>query len=530
MNMKKSLYGIIAIILIALLVLAVLTVMGCPEAGGGGLPDGGLSDGDQQTGNQEGGSTQGGGNTPPPPPPTRYTVSFNTNGGSAVTSKTNIPNGGKVAQPEDPTRTDHCFDGWYKEAVFTTKWDFGTDRVSGSITLHAKWLTYADANGRDFGSAAVETSIPVTDKSGWDTALSTISGGGNNKNYVLTVDNDITIPKGLGSGDWSFGNADNVTVSLRGTGSLNLNGDGESSNRGSLFKVNAGQKLILRGLTLRGNQGGNDTLIVVNGSSAEFTMESGAVSGNSVEGSGGVSVLGGTFTMNGGTISGMRDDGVSVAGGTFIMNNGAISDNNNFNTGGGVKVYDTGTFTMSGGAVSSNTAAWGGGVFVDGTFEMSGGSISGNIANSAGGGVYINGGTFTMSGGDISDNTGEGVLLDGGTFTMSGGTISDNTTAESGGGVLVLNDGTFTMNNGTISGNTAGYGGGVMVYYGTFTKSGGIIYGKDEGVLSNLANNDTQGHAVYKLEDDTPSYTGKYRDNTAGSAVNINTGNNTGLQ
>ena len=141
-----------------------------------------------------------------------------------------------------------------------------------------------------------------------------------------------------------------------------------------------------------------------------------------------------------------------------------------------------GTFTMSGGILTNNTASSnGGGVYVDnsGTFTMSGGEISNNMAkDNSGGGVYVNDGTFTMSGGTISDNEardGGGVYGTGGsTFTMERGTISDNT-AYYGGGVY-LNGGTFTM-SGTakISSNSADNGGGVDLSGGTFTMSGGTI-------------------------------------------------------
>jgi uncharacterized repeat protein (TIGR02543 family) len=141
------------------------------------------------------------------------------------------------------------------------------------------------------------------------------------------------------------------------------------------------------------------------------------------------------------------------------------------------------------------------GVYVDsGTFTMSGGTISGNSTSpsgsfgtaSFGGGVYVDSGTFTMSGGTISGNLaisyyiystasfGGGVYVDSGTFTMSGGTISDNSALgnESGGcnGVYV-SGGTFTMNGGIISSdNSVGAGrSGVYVSGGTFTMNGGTI-------------------------------------------------------
>jgi len=47
---------------------------------------------------------------------------------------------GDKAKPADPARSGHVFDGWYKEASLTNKWDFTTDTVSKSITLYAKWV------------------------------------------------------------------------------------------------------------------------------------------------------------------------------------------------------------------------------------------------------------------------------------------------------------------------------------------------------------------------------------------------------
>ncbi|MDV0441515.1 hypothetical protein McpAg1_07090 [Methanocorpusculaceae archaeon Ag1] len=149
--------------------------------------------------------------------------------------------------------------------------------------------------------------------------------------------------------------------------------------------------------------------------------------------------------------------------------------------GGGVYVSG-GNFTMTGGTICNNTAYWGGGVYVDvgGNFTISGGTIfSGNIAD-YGGGVYVNvGGNFIMADGAISDNTandvGGGVYVcDRGNFSMIDGMISDNI-ANNGGGAYVSNGGSFTLNDGTISDNTANNGGGVYVNGDNFTMTGGTI-------------------------------------------------------
>ena len=95
--------------------------------------------------------------------------------------------------------------------------------------------------------------------------------------------------------------------------------------------------------------------------------------------------------------------------GTLIMNNGSKITGNSSSSyyGGGVYVGG-GTFTMNGGTISGNTAGdWGGGVYVGGgTFTMTGGTISGNInqgPSSLGGGVYVRGAsTFNKTGGIIT--------------------------------------------------------------------------------------------------------------------------------
>ncbi|MCH5163443.1 MAG: InlB B-repeat-containing protein, partial [Clostridiales bacterium] len=72
------------------------------------------------------------------PEVTKYTVTFNTNGGNAIDSA-QVDKDGKVTRPADPTKTDFNFVGWYKDEALTLEWDFDTDTVTGDITLYAKW-------------------------------------------------------------------------------------------------------------------------------------------------------------------------------------------------------------------------------------------------------------------------------------------------------------------------------------------------------------------------------------------------------
>lgn len=69
---------------------------------------------------------------------TTYTVSFNTAGGSEVASQT-IESGGKVTEPDDPTKDGYTFDGWYADAAFVTAWDFGNNTILADTTIYAKF-------------------------------------------------------------------------------------------------------------------------------------------------------------------------------------------------------------------------------------------------------------------------------------------------------------------------------------------------------------------------------------------------------
>jgi uncharacterized repeat protein (TIGR02543 family) len=68
-----------------------------------------------------------------------FTVTFEANGGTPVPQAKTVEKGGKVTEPQGVTKANNALDGWYKEAVFSNKWNFATDTVTADITLHAKW-------------------------------------------------------------------------------------------------------------------------------------------------------------------------------------------------------------------------------------------------------------------------------------------------------------------------------------------------------------------------------------------------------
>lgn len=67
----------------------------------------------------------------------KYTVSFNSNGGSDVAPQT-IEYNKTATKPVDPTMDGHAFAGWYGDKALEVPYNFN-DPVTGSTTLFAKW-------------------------------------------------------------------------------------------------------------------------------------------------------------------------------------------------------------------------------------------------------------------------------------------------------------------------------------------------------------------------------------------------------
>ena len=237
------------------------------------------------------------------------------------------------------------------------------------------------------------------------------------------------------------------------------------------------------GKITRAAESANNRIVGVN--SGTFNMYGGELNNGYIPSGGdGIDSTGGGVLVYSKVNSYTIDEGerkLSPIPGTFNMYGGSIT-NGTAIFGGGVGIYvsesygyyDAVSFNMYGGEISGNMAAGryeqGGGVYMyGGTFNMSGGSIANNRVSTAGctgagGGVYVNGGTFNMTGGSISGGEsyniikdGGGVYVNSGTFNMSGGTICGNTASNSGGGMYVAENGTFTVSgNANISGNKVG--------------------------------------------------------------------------
>ena len=156
--MKKTLLIVIALALVFTLALTLAACGGSteqnPDSGTPSTPNGGQSPETPDGGEQTPETPDEGDEGETPTPPVTYTVTFETNGGSAVQPVT-VDEGDAVAAAPETTLDGYEFGGWYFSA------DLSDDSLvtfpytpAGNTTLYAKWskiLTAADLYNEVFG-------------------------------------------------------------------------------------------------------------------------------------------------------------------------------------------------------------------------------------------------------------------------------------------------------------------------------------------------------------------------------------------
>lgn len=203
-----------------------------------------------------------------------------------------------------------------------------------------------------------------------------------------------------------------------------------------------------------------------------------ATNGGNVQLSGDITLTG-TLSINNKKLS------IDLNGHTITAANNQRAFNIN---GGTLEIKDS----VGNGIIQGNgtVTGRGGAIYMEGSgsaLTISGGTIQGFTVSKHGGGVYMSGGTFTMTGGKIyncsssgTDLSGGGVYMAEGTFDMSGGSI-ENCTAHEGAGVKMYPDSenttcTFTM-SGSAEIKNCSNDGVSIAWSGTskFIMSGGTI-------------------------------------------------------
>lgn len=105
-----------------------------------------------------------------------YTVTFDSQGGSAVSAQT-VKEGEKVAEPAAPTKAGVVFGGWYTSTDYAKAWDFDKSVVTEDITLYARWASKTftvsfDTNGgtpiesQEVAEGGLIANLPIPVKDG----------------------------------------------------------------------------------------------------------------------------------------------------------------------------------------------------------------------------------------------------------------------------------------------------------------------------------------------------------------------------
>ena len=174
----------------------------------------------------------------------------------------------------------------------------------------------------------------------------------------------------------------------------------------------------------------------------------------------------GSFTMNGGTISGCE----------AIYHPISSLDA----SGGGAAVSRGGSMVMNGGSISGNRATLGGGLMIGGskrflegsTFTMTGGTVSGNDAFGPGGGLYLQCGcTGTITGGTFSSNITNATTYGGGGIYVNGGQRDPDDRGS------MLEDAVLYLEDTLMTGNHAFLYGSGMAACPSSTSSLSLLYG-----------------------------------------------------
>ncbi len=95
----------------------------------------------------------------------RYTVKFETNGGSSIPDATVI-SGKTVAKPDDPEKKAYAFTGWFSDEDCKTPYDFSA-QVLSNLVLYAAWepVSYTASSDAKYTQGAKEDAVITVHRS-----------------------------------------------------------------------------------------------------------------------------------------------------------------------------------------------------------------------------------------------------------------------------------------------------------------------------------------------------------------------------
>jgi len=113
-------------------------------------------------------------------PPNVYTVTFDSDGGSAVAAVGNVEEGSSIKMPNSPTKENHRFDGWYTGKNGSGKQFTAATAVTASMTVYAKWTKLVTVSGivvEEEGEAPVSGATVTLSPTYGTTAVTTAADG-----------------------------------------------------------------------------------------------------------------------------------------------------------------------------------------------------------------------------------------------------------------------------------------------------------------------------------------------------------------
>lgn len=125
----------------------------------------------------------------------KYTVSFDTDGGSTVESQT-VVTGNKTTKPAvNPTKKGYNFVGWYTDNTYTTEFDFENTIIKDNTTIYAKFedTSIIRLNGYTFNK--------ISTLEGLTTGYYVIGGYISNSNEYKYMISDMNTTKSFKSSD-----------------------------------------------------------------------------------------------------------------------------------------------------------------------------------------------------------------------------------------------------------------------------------------------------------------------------------------
>ncbi len=419
----------------------------------------------------------------------RFTVSFDFAGGTPEPNSQVVDKGYSLAEPVEPTRDGHRFDGWYSDASFATEFDFSAP-INADTTLRAKWVPRFTVSF-DLAGGTPEPSSQVVDggtsgaklkpkadpeKSGhtflgWYidnqspfsdgttiTGDTTIYARFMRKSFQSIALSGVLPPKSelAAHGDFAveiLSDFADATSKELGVVYATENGGSTTRNGSSWEKAYAAAQLK----TAIDNAMSSDQkpyLVLLAGGSYAIS-ETLSMKNNVV-------IIGG-FTEGGG----WARDGATILDGQRerrIFHNTGLNDT--------ARLYRVN--------ISHGFSEYGSGMYnVDASPRLSAVTFSENKAKKHGGGMYNQnkGASPTLSHVTFSDNqaiggAGGGMYNEGSRTTLSHVTFSDNQAIEGGGGGMHNRGTPFTkLSHVTFSGNKAAKGGGLFNYGAIFKLS-----------------------------------------------------------